>query len=201
MLRFSLILLFLIGVHKAFLFGQTPGFTPDDPSLDPPASSPPQVNVDSQGAVDFSIFPVSVESSVVVDGLPFSFTTSLDDGDDVDLYQVVLDSSGNLTAFTEGSYDSIGYIFDESGDEISFDNDGGGGSNFRIESDYLQPAVYYIGVGSYDSSPIDYTLEIEFSDPYENSDVVNEALDTTGQLFRNAARFLLKQDDDREGGK
>ncbi len=107
---------------------------------------------DDFGDDRFSAEPVEIPST----------TAGYLDAGDVDYFRVEIGSPGTLTVETRGSVDTYGYLENENGRPVRFNNDGGEGLNFRIETGKagdrlpaLSAGVYYvhvrgIGGGSYE---------------------------------------------------
>ena len=107
---------------------------------------------DDFGDDRFSAEPVEIPST----------TAGYLDAGDVDYFRVEIGSPGTLTVETTGSVDTYGYLENENGRPLRFNNDGGEGLNFRIETGKagdrlpaLSAGVYYvhvrgIGGGSYE---------------------------------------------------
>ena len=88
-------------------------------------------------------------------------TGSIDPGDDVDYFRLRLSESTAVAIYTTGSLDTTGTLRDASGNRVDSDDDGGGGSNFRIEAT-LSAGTHYVEVKSYDSDETGrYTLHVE----------------------------------------
>ena len=82
---------------------------------------------------------------------------------DVDYFRVVLDAAGTLEAYTSGRIDTLGRLEDADGSELSRNDDGGAGTNFRISED-VSPGTYYVRVAGYSSRVTgDYTLHVRFA--------------------------------------
>ena len=101
-----------------------------------------------------------------------SITGRIDPGDDLDVFRLDLSSaSGNthVWLYTTGNLDSLGELYDSSGDLLVFDDDTTSGgviveTNFRIPRT-LAPGVYYVGVSSADLTTTgDYTLHARADD-------------------------------------
>ena len=90
-----------------------------------------------------------------------SATGRIDPGNDVDYFIVEVSGSGTLTLYTTGNLDTTGALQNSSGARQAFDDDGGTGTNFRIEHS-VSSGAYYIEVGSYQSNTGSYTLHAEF---------------------------------------
>lgn len=90
------------------------------------------------------------------------YSDSIDYGGDEDFFQVQLDSSGTLTAYSTGSTDTYGYILDADGYTLAY-NDDNPYPNFLVSAS-VSGGTYYIRVRHYSSSGTGpYTLYTEFS--------------------------------------
>ena len=74
---------------------------------------------------------------------------SIERGGDNDYVRVTLTSRARLEAFTSGSTDTFGYLYDARGQLLSYDDDGGSGLNFRLRSGRLNPGDYFVRVRHY----------------------------------------------------
>ena len=83
--------------------------------------------------------------------IPSSTDGELEEGGDKDYFRLEVAEATTLTVETSGSTDTYGTLFD--GDETSLetDDDGGPGTNFRIERD-VQAGTYYVEVRGFGSS-------------------------------------------------
>ncbi len=72
---------------------------------------------------------------------------------DLDYFQVTINGSGTLTAYTTGGVDTAGFIEDSSGAILDSDDDSGANNNFRV-SRSVSSGTYYIRVQGYEA---DYT--------------------------------------------
>ena len=83
---------------------------------------------------------------------------------DVDYFRVVVDAPGALEAYTTGRTDTLGRLEDGDGSELSENDDGGSGTNFRISED-VSPGTYFIRIGGFSSRTAgDYTLHVRFTE-------------------------------------
>ena len=82
---------------------------------------------------------------------------------DVDYFRVVVNAAGTLEAYTSGRTDTLGKLEDADGSELSRNDDGGSGTNFRISED-VSPGTYFVRVEGYSSRTAgDYTLHVRFT--------------------------------------
>ena len=86
----------------------------------------------------------------------------IEHGSDVDYFSVQVSGSRTLTVYTTGSLDTTGELQSSSGSVLASNDDGGSGTNFRIERE-VSSGTYYIKVESYGSNTGSYTLHAEFS--------------------------------------
>lgn len=75
---------------------------------------------------------------------------------DTDYFRVEVTEAGTLTVYTTGSRDVDGILYDSSGFFLTYDDDSGGGYNFRIQHP-VSPGTYYISVESWEDTD-SYTL-------------------------------------------
>ncbi|MCB4763449.1 MAG: pre-peptidase C-terminal domain-containing protein, partial [Sulfurovum sp.] len=97
---------------------------------------------------------------------------SIDRAGDEDWFKVVIPSAGRLVAYTTGSTDTKGYLYDASNSTpIATDNDSGSGRNFKI-SEWLEAGTYYVAVRHSNSlvPSGDYSLVTYFNDNNDTSD-------------------------------
>ena len=96
---------------------------------------------------------------------------------DVDLYAIEILPSrvGREITFnlneTDGSFDTYLRLFDDTGDELDDDEDGGPGNNSEIEFTFSSAGTYYLGVST--SGNEDY-------DPNDGSDLDTDRFSSTG---------------------
>lgn len=84
----------------------------------------------------------------------------LDDSEDVDVFRIQTTEAGTLTAYTTGSTDTVGRLTDSDGTLLASNDDGGEGTNFRIEEN-LRAGVYYIEVSPFADGGA-YTIHARF---------------------------------------
>ena len=85
----------------------------------------------------------------------------IETGSDVDYFRVQVGESGTLTVYTTGSLDTKGELQSSSGSRLASNDDGGSGSNFRIERS-VSAGTYYVKVESYSSRTGSYTIHASF---------------------------------------
>ena len=86
----------------------------------------------------------------------------IETGSDVDYFRVQVGESGTLTVYSTGSLDTKGELQSSSGSRLASNDDGGSGSNFRIERS-VSAGTYYVKVESYSSRTGSYTIHASFS--------------------------------------
>ena len=76
---------------------------------------------------------------------------NLEQAEDVDYYRIRISARGTLTVETTGSTDTVGSLEDAAGRRLVSNDDGGTGTNFKIQRT-LNPGTYYARVAGYSSS-------------------------------------------------
>lgn len=123
---------------------------------------------------------IFAENTLTLISLNSTTSDYLDSGDDK-YYEVLLESSGTITTYSNSNIDTVGYIFDEPGNQITYNDDGEKEySDFIIEKD-LDAGKYYIVVSGYDTSTVgNFDLIVNFT---KNSiDPSDKVLGTTASL-------------------
>ena len=92
-----------------------------------------------------------------------SVSGRLETAGDTDVFRVEIESTGEITVYTTGSTDTTGRLFSLDRTTDVRDDDGGSGTNFRIETD-ISEGTYYVEVDGYDNAVGEYTLHIEFEE-------------------------------------
>ena len=98
-----------------------------------------------------------------------SLAGEIETGRDVDYFSVQISESGTLTIYTTGSLDTKGRLESSSGSTLASNDDGGRGSNFRIERS-VSAGTYYVRVESYSSRTGSYTLHASFESSSSGDD-------------------------------
>ena len=80
---------------------------------------------------------------------------------DLDYFSMEISERGVLTVETTGNTDTQGTIFDGNQDQLLSDDDGGAGTNFKIERS-LDAGTYYLEVRGYRDRTGTYTLNASF---------------------------------------
>lgn len=77
-------------------------------------------------------------------------------------FSFVPESDGKYRLYSTGDFDTYGYIYDESWNNISSDDDGGIGNNFSVIYDFKAGKTYYFCVKLFDSSIVgDFKVALE----------------------------------------
>ncbi len=82
--------------------------------------------------------------------------------------------SGEYIFYTEGSSDTYGYLLDADKNQLTYNDDGGSGNNFRMTYNLTAGSTYYIGAGYYSDNSSGYiTLVIDTEMPFINATALN----------------------------
>ena len=82
---------------------------------------------------------------------------------DTDYFRIILDRPGTLRLHTSGGTDTYGHLENSGGGELTRNDDGGSGRNFRIERS-LSAGTYYVRVRGFSGSTSGrYTLHVRFT--------------------------------------
>ncbi|MCP5527885.1 MAG: PPC domain-containing protein [Verrucomicrobiales bacterium] len=104
-------------------------------------------------------------------------------GGDVDCFRVDLSAPGTLTAYTTGTTDTYGYLYDAAGTQLAYNDDAGEGLNFHLTG-VLTAGTYYVKVRHWSASSTGaYNLHLEF-----------QHLDSDGDGLTDAEEALLGTD-------
>ena len=104
---------------------------------------------------------------------------------DTDYFRISLRDSGTLVVYTSGSLDTVGQLEDSGGSRLTGNDDGGSGTNFRIERD-VSGGTYYIRVTGISSSTTgNYTLHVRFEE---------DSFDDHGDRRSDATRIDVPSD-------
>ena len=101
----------------------------------------------------------NARSSATPIALPSETRGTIDPGRDTDYFRLELAAAASVVAESDGALDTVGTLFDSSGNRIVQDNDGAGHPNFRIER-ALDAGTYYIRVHSSGTATGTYTLRV-----------------------------------------
>ena len=91
--------------------------------------------------------------------LPSATTGTIDPGRDTDWFRFEVPATGVVVMESSSELDTLGTLFDASGNRIVQDDDGGDELNFRIERT-LDAGTYYVRVHSYQTATGGYTLHL-----------------------------------------
>ena len=121
-----------------------------------------------------------MNATIVTDGS--STTGRIDPGNDVDYFEIEVTRATALAAFTTGSLDTIGKIYNNSGREIVSNNDfrGGFNTNFLVTHSITTLGTYYIEVSSDLTDTGEYTLTVQFIDDDHGDTRADATLVTDG---------------------
>ena len=87
----------------------------------------------------------------------------IDPAGESDYYRVRVSESGYLTVYTRGDMDTRGYLYDSAERQLASNDDGGNGTNFRIERE-VDAGTYYARVEAYSQDATgSYTLHAGFA--------------------------------------
>ena len=122
--------------------------------------------------------------------VPGTASGRIDPASDEDYFRFRLPSAGTLVAWTSGSLDTVGALYDANGRRLAANDDGGNSVNFRIERQSAA-GTYYVSVASFDGSYVgDYTLHLSFEGS-GSPDLVVEALSAGAGQVAPGDRFAL----------
>ena len=124
-----------------------------------------------------------------------SVSGQIETGDDVDYFSVQISESGTLAVYTTGSLDTLGELENSSGSFLVRNDDGGTGTNFRIERT-VASCSYYIKVDSYGSNTGSYTLHADFSTSGNDFTLSGLVQDESGVAVSGATVTLSSVDCD-----
>ena len=86
----------------------------------------------------------------------------IDPAGESDYYRVRISEAGTLTVYTTGDLDTRGFLHDGEERQLASNDDGGDGTNFRIERE-VDPGTYYIRVEAYHQDATgSYTIHAGF---------------------------------------
>lgn len=87
---------------------------------------------------------------------------SISEAGTYEYFSFVPESDGKYRLYSTGDFDTYGYIYDESWNNISSDDDGGIGNNFSVIYDFKAGKTYYFCVKLFDSSIVgDFKVALE----------------------------------------
>ena len=91
-------------------------------------------------------------TATVIASLPSNRNGSINYGGDGDLFKFTLTSNSNVTLRSAGTTDVVAYLYNSSGIQLAYNDDGAGYPNFRINNMALPAGTYFIKVAGYSSS-------------------------------------------------
>ncbi|MXX94384.1 MAG: hypothetical protein F4Y65_01655 [Gammaproteobacteria bacterium] len=94
-----------------------------------------------------------------------STSGKIEEGDDIDYFEIEIPRAGDLTVYTRGGLDTIGTVTNEDGTVEETDDDSGTSSNFSISLE-ISAGTYFVKVESWGDSTGSYTLYSEFKVDY-----------------------------------
>jgi subtilisin family serine protease len=141
--------------------------TEEPPTEEPPTEEPP-TNGDDYGSTPGDSGSIEVESTA---------TGELEVAGDRDWFSIELEAGKGYKFDLEGDTlsDTFMRLYNENGQLINYDDDGGSGYNSRINITAENSGTYYIGAGGYgDQATGSYTLSaVELAPPPEGYNVQN----------------------------
>ena len=101
---------------------------------------------------------------------------ALEQTGDADYFRVEVPGAGRLTVETTGATDTVGALLGATGQVLTEDDDGGTGTNFRVEQS-VQAGTYYVAVTGGESEQVVglYTLAVGFTPARGGTTVGNVA--------------------------
>ena len=103
-------------------------------------------------------------SSATRVALPSETAGVIDPSTDTDWFRFEVPASGELTAETTGSLDTVGTLYDADGNTLASNDDSGVGLNFRIQRE-LAAGTYFLRVASFGSNTGSYVLQLRTDNP------------------------------------
>lgn len=97
-------------------------------------------------------------------------------------YKLTPNATKYYTIYSEGDLDTIGYLYNSSGDQLNYNDDGGYGLNFKIVHNLSQGQTYYIKVQAYGSNTGHFGIMV-------SDEILIESLVINTELLK------IKQDD------
>ena len=104
-----------------------------------------EIETDDESACDDHC-DTRAEATLVT--LPSASAGRIDPADDDDYFRFELSERGEVTAYTTGTLDTYGALYDSSGRQVANNDDGGAGLNFRIQR-VLAAGTYYVRVSEF----------------------------------------------------
>jgi len=94
-----------------------------------------------------------------------STSGKIEEGDDIDYFEIEIPRAGDLTVYTRGGLDTIGTVTNEDGTVEETDDDSGTSYNFSISLE-VSDGTYFVKVESWGDHTGSYTLLSEFKVDY-----------------------------------
>ena len=128
-----------------------------------------------------------------------SVSGRLETAGDSDFFRVEIESTGKIAAYTTGSADTTGRLFSLDRTTDVRDDDGGSGTNFRIETDIAE-GTYYVEVAGYEEAVGEYTLHIEFEEDslVDGDDHGDSKATATATVVNSTIGGMIEEQGDRD---
>ena len=128
-----------------------------------------------------------------------SVSGRLETAGDTDVFRVEIVSQGEIAVYTSGSADTTGRLFNVDRTTDIRDDDGGRGTNFRIETD-VAAGTYYVEVAGYDNALGEYTLHIEFEEAnlVDGDDHGDSSATATATVVNATIGGMIEEQGDRD---
>ena len=88
---------------------------------------------------------------------------NIETGDDQDYFSIEVPGAGTIQAITTGMTDTVGYLYNDAGDELAMNDDGDTDMNFDIVYNVATAGTYYVRVVSIGSGTGMYRLTVTFT--------------------------------------
>ncbi len=105
-------------------------------------------------------------------------------------------SPGWYTVHTQGSLDTVGYLYDSYGNQIAYNDDGSNGLNFNLWAQLDYYGTYYVRVKAYGNNTGNFDIRVSyFSDDHGNT--MDSATEVMGVYYRDKSvtGYLHSHDD------
>lgn len=105
-------------------------------------------------------------------------------------------SPGWYTVHTQGSLDTVGYLYDSYGNQIAYNDDGGNGLNFNFWAQLEYYETYYIRVKAYGSNTGNFDIRVSYFDD-DHGNTMDSATEVIGVYYQDKSinGELHSQDD------
>ncbi len=123
--------------------------------------------------------------------LDYSLSVPITTAGQEQLVKFVPDSSKSYTIESSGSDDTYVYLYDEDGNRISYNDDGGDNQNFSLSYDLVAGETYYYGIKFYDSTK---TGTISVSLNADNSSIAKGDVNSDGYVDATDASLIARYD-------